>query len=306
MKRSSGLLALLAAAVFFLFGCGAEEPEPEVVVPPAPEETEQGFGVLFVSDSHIRGDVASGVFPSVLRLGMAAEHDIRFVLHGGDITDDATDEAAWQEFETLRETLDGVMLYPAWGNHDDGLAQGKYFDIERNGPPDMAKQFYSFDYENAHFIMMDSSYMGLQNDAYVQWLRDDVAAAGQQWNILVMHHPLYPATDSEKDLMRAEAQRALWLDAIEESGVDLVLCGHQHVYMHSKSLRQGVEDAGGVTYVMVSSGGEEPEHALADYDYIAAARDDISSYCVLRIGETKLDITAYDQTGAEIDAFTLE
>lgn len=300
------IICLLASCC--LFGCGAQqEAVEESVLPEEPVVAlAPGFDVLFVSDSHIAADTTDGIFRNILTQGLAAGEDVRMVLHGGCMTVDAADEAAWAVFEQQIAVLGETPLYPAWGDTDHAQTQNKYFTLAHNGPADLPSQFYSFDEENAHFIMMDSSYMGLQNDSYVQWLRDDVAAAGKQWNILVMHHPLYPATEGETDQMRAEAQRAIWLAAIEEAGIDLVLCGHQHVYQRSEPLLQGVADADGIVYLMVSSGGAAPAGALLADGYGAMTRDDVSSYCLLHISETTIEITAFDQDGTEIDHFTLE
>ncbi len=72
----------------------------------------------------------------------------------------------------------------------------------------------------------------------VQWLRQDLARTTRQWKIAYWHAPPYTKgthdSDLEWDTSRCMIQmRENVLPIIESYGVDVVLCGHSHVYERS-------------------------------------------------------------------------
>ena len=66
---------------------------------------------------------------------------------------------------------------------------------------------------------------------------------------------MFTVGTSEKDEQRAEVMRRTVLPLLEEYGVDLVLCGHQHMYCRSKPYhagRLGTEDPGLIQIMSVA------------------------------------------------------
>ncbi len=126
---------------------------------------------------------------------------------------------------------------------------------ESGGVASGTEQYYSADYGNIHFIMLDSygytpdptdptniaKYTRLFDDTtngpQAKWLKQDLAAnAGtHKWTIVCMHHPPYTngthvsgySSDGESDLV---ALRKYIAPIFERFGVDIVLTGHSHVY----------------------------------------------------------------------------
>ncbi|HSC39271.1 MAG TPA: metallophosphoesterase family protein, partial [Chitinophagaceae bacterium] len=115
-------------------------------------------------------------------------------------------------------------------------------DAECGGTPSGTEHYYSFDYGNIHFIMLDSyGYDGnklLYDSTGPQglWLKADLAAwsGKRKWIIVCLHHPPYThgTHDSEKegDLI---AIRQHVTPILERYNVDVVLAGHSHVYERS-------------------------------------------------------------------------
>jgi len=70
------------------------------------------------------------------------------------------------------------------------------------------------------------------------WLREDLIANTNEWLIAFWHHPPYSKgshdSDTENDLIE---MRENAVPIMESFGVDLVLCGHSHVYERSFLLR---------------------------------------------------------------------
>jgi hypothetical protein len=155
-------------------------------------------------------------------------------------------------------------LFPAPGNHDyhdvefsQAVAQKTHevayyqnFSMPTNGEsggvPSHTEAFYSFDIGNVHFLSLDS--YGMEENAtrmydttgpQVQWIKKDLEAnKNKGWVVAYWHHPPYTMgshnSDKEGELVKI---RENFIRIIERYGVDLVLCGHSHLYERSKLLK---------------------------------------------------------------------
>ncbi|MEJ2739408.1 MAG: fibronectin type III domain-containing protein, partial [Dehalococcoidia bacterium] len=101
---------------------------------------------------------------------IAEEENVLFVLHTGDLVCDDSDLQEWGRFfESTRNMMSGVPLFPVLGNHES--SSGAY--SEAFNVPD----WYSFDCSNAHFSMLDTN-QGLQDQT--EWL-DTGLACDADW-----------------------------------------------------------------------------------------------------------------------------
>jgi predicted MPP superfamily phosphohydrolase len=185
--------------------------------------------------------------------------------------DNAYNSGTDAEFQTnffdiyKNDLLKYNKLYPAPGNHDYGnntantgktggsggsMPYHNNFTVpmagEIGGVPSGAKNYYSFNVGNVHFISLDSYGKDDANStamydtagAQATWLKADLAANTQKWTVAYFHHPPYTKTshtsDTEMDLV---AIREKFIRILERNGVDLVLCGHSHGYERSFLIR---------------------------------------------------------------------
>jgi hypothetical protein len=103
--------------------------------------------------------------------------------------------------------------------------------------------YYSFDYGNIHFVCLNSelqSYTNSSSSPMFNWLRSDLQANTKEWTVCYFHQPPYSKGSHNSDdfwelLMLAMRQNALPI--LEQYDVDLVLCGHSHVYERSKLIK---------------------------------------------------------------------
>jgi len=154
--------------------------------------------------------------------------------------------------------FDNHTVFPVPGNHEYANDQTRaadhnipYYGIftvpanaESGGLASGTEHYYSYDYGNIHFIMLDSYgiddgsrlYDDTSNGKQALWLKADLAAnAGKhKWTIACLHHPPYTngshRSDMEQDLV---AIRRKITPILERFGVDVVLAGHSHVYERS-------------------------------------------------------------------------
>jgi len=151
-------------------------------------------------------------------------------------------------FTPYANILKNVPLWPAYGNHD--ARRWAFFDIfslpskaESGGLASGTEHYYSFDYANAHFIMLDTTASSMATGSkMLDWLQRDLAASTQKWIIAAFHHPPYSQgshnSDNRRDSSgRMFAVRENVLPILEAGGADLVLSGHSHMYERSFLMR---------------------------------------------------------------------
>jgi len=159
-------------------------------------------------------------------------------------------------------------VFPTPGNHDyhndDPNRQIDhkipYYDIftmpvngESGGVPSGNEAYYSYDYGNVHFLSLDS--YGKEDQStrlydtlgkQVQWIKADLAAnKNKNWVVAYWHHPPFSLGsrngETENDMIKI---RENFIRILERNGVDLILCGHSHVYERTR-LIQGFYDYSG-------------------------------------------------------------
>lgn len=149
---------------------------------------------------------------------------------------------------TYEDELKRMVLWPAPGNHDYNnhipfSPSPAYYDIftlptaaEAGGLASGTEKYYSYNYGNIHFIVLDSYDEGRNaTDPMALWLTNDLAANTMPWTIAYWHHPPYTKGSHNSDnsnFLDGELPeiRQNIIPIIEAGGVDLVLNGHSHSY----------------------------------------------------------------------------
>lgn len=183
-----------------------------------------------------------------------------FMVSPGDIDPPAS--VKW----TLEQHIDSTYTwYTVVGNHElpgAGIESypGSNMDWLRNyntggnslpnivnvGPPGCRETTYSFDYQNAHFVVLNEYYDGSSDtgtdgdvvDALYNWLADDLAATTKQHIFVFGHEPAYPQPDADNgrsrhigdSLNKYPARRDRFWELLRDQGVVAYFCGHTHSY----------------------------------------------------------------------------
>ncbi|HEX5154681.1 MAG TPA: metallophosphoesterase family protein [Parafilimonas sp.] len=186
-----------------------------------------------------------------------------WILLGDNAYSNGTDAEFQAKFFNLYQNglLSKYPLFPVPGNHDYRdlasasvsdqykIAYFQNFSVpehgEAGGVASNTKSYYSFDIGNVHFLALDSYgpdnkglHMYDEMSEQVEWVKKDLKANKSKWIVAYWHHPPYTMgshnSDTERDLT---AIREHFIKVLEESGVDLVLCGHSHVYERSRMMK---------------------------------------------------------------------
>ncbi|QHV96359.1 metallophosphoesterase [Spirosoma endbachense] len=132
-------------------------------------------------------------------------------------------------------------------------------NAEAGGVPSGTESYYSFNYGNIHFVSLDSDRYEdnadvasdvrfLESRPQLTWLKQDLAAAQAnpniKWIIAFWHHPPYTkgTHDSDTNKQLRDVRMNL-LPVLEQYKVDLVMCGHSHVYERSRLMKGHYGDA---------------------------------------------------------------
>lgn len=213
------------------------------------------FSVWIVGDSGRGNATQASVRDGVLAYFDGDVPDLFF--HVGDMAYSSGTDSAFtnNHFAMYEQILARAPFWPSVGNHeasagdsDSDAQSGPYYEAfslptagEAGGEPSGTEAYYSFDYANAHVVVLDSDDSSTDiGSTQLAWLAEDLAniPTTQTWLVAMFHHPPYSkgshdsdsASDSGGRMVRA---RENILPLLEAAGVDLVLNGHSHIYERS-------------------------------------------------------------------------
>ncbi len=168
--------------------------------------------------------------------------EAKFIMITGVRVESVNNSLQWQwMFDSASSNLMSTYLMPATGNHEEKEDYATVDNFTLSNLPDQdtaSGVYYSFDYNNVHIMVLNSNDLGdddALSDAQIQWLRADAAASDAQWKIVAIHKAVY-SNGSHYDDDDVTAIRAQLSTLMPELDIDLVLQGHDHVYMRTYSL----------------------------------------------------------------------
>jgi len=219
----------------------------------APDSIEP-FNFVVLGDNRNSGSNTDSNYSLVI--DAMKPYNYEFIINVGDICHDGADFESWHEF--FGNMVKHAATHPymvAIGNHEYGwdlfARNFKYFFPYKYAFP--GGHYYSFDYSNAHFIIIDNFDNPLAGWHYIsevqlQWVKNELAANQDKWLFVAFHVPPYSTGDFNMDTLLISQLCPLFY----EYKVDIVLTGHDHHYEAFWVNR--TEDWGG-TYYFISGGG---------------------------------------------------
>lgn len=189
------------------------------------------------------------------------EHD--FIINLGDFVNDCTNEEWDSYFRNFAFANMNTTIIPVAGNHEGNLQWDKFNNIfnigAAKGSMTTTGCYYSFDWGDAHFAVLNSNDMYPMTQQQINWLKNDMRASDAQWKIVLMHRALYSAG---KNINKPDTiiMREVLLPVIDELDIDVVFAGHDHMYFRTKQVKgDEVQICRSVTEIY---GGEATEFML--------------------------------------------
>jgi hypothetical protein len=262
--------------------------------------SDASFSFLHVSDT--QADVDTYTVPTILDFqtwgnsvaAVVASYSPDFLLETGDLIDIANAEDQWRwYFKNAKSVLGNTALVPVIGNHEQSTAYQavafrEHFSVPNacTDPAVTPGTVYSFDYGNAHFVVLNTENKGAGFTAQYAWADQDMANTDKKLTIVVLHRGMYSGGGTT-DTFDAFAS------LLDKHEVPLVLQGHDHAYVRTNAIRNGVVRTDGEGTVHLESGGssskQENGPALAPYIALTTAPGS-PSFSVITVTDHAIDV----------------
>ena len=284
----------------------------------AAESTGTDFTFTVVGDNQ---PPYAGAPPYQAALDIAAvmkQQTPNLVLHSGDMINDGSicsgSSSAWSQyvsnfFGVYRTMLGNTPFFTAIGNHEvetGGCGYQAYksvFALPANAPAGHSEEYYSFDWGNAHFVLLDTDQDFSTGGAQYNWLVNDLRTTSQLWKIAVFHVPPYSSGDIGSN---AQVQAYL-VPLFETYGVNVVFNGHDHDYERTCPIRNGActtTQNGGVVYFVNGGGGAYT--SLVGTSWFTAYSAHPNEFLRVHVSDCQLQLDAVNRYGTVFDSYVID
>ena len=316
----------LASDTYYEYTVGDDSFRSPVFAFRTAREDPEEFSFLCLSDTQT-GDPEPPAdyteFNGILKSILTKHPECEFILTAGDNTNCGQTDVQWTGFMNgLSGVAERMPVMLCLGNHDDmGFADyfsftGKYYSDEAayfsnmlrgsypyNGPDCYKTATYSFDYGNAHFSVLGTSYYEEMNE----WLLRDAAASDKTWKFAVHHFPVcYAGATTENEDTWPSLQPGM-------DRCDLVFSGHEHSFARSYPRRGEAlfdKPSEGVVHYNLGSGNRNPPGARVIPKVWNAKtyshEENLSMYTVVTVRGGVCTLRAYVEDGRLVDECVID
>ena len=271
---------------------------------------DDAFRFLFLTDTQSNNMEDASITKTLIEQAYTHYDDFEFLMNTGDIVENGSSHYYWSLF--FQTEMTNLPIISAIGNHDYMNSNGSItssdnynaiFNNPKNGTLDYQNTSYFVIYDNVLFIMLDvitGEHLADQQD----WFRDVVNSHSSDYVIVGMHYSPY-GTYHESS---AAEMITDWIPTFDETNVDLVLSGHDHIYARTLPLINSspvTNPNEGTLYFIGGTGShkyrqvEEGEGGLFEF-YL---EDTFSTISMISVTNTEILIQSIDSTGTVIDEF---
>ena len=308
MKRTNYLLSL---AAILLTACTTGR-QPEADLSATWKALEKPLNFYIANDLGRNGYYEQKTVAATMG-SMAEAIDIEFVVAAGDIHHfegvRSTSDPLWMTNYELIYSHPDLMIpwYPVCGNHEyrgNTDAVVEYSDVSARWQ--MPAKYYSFTAEEdgttIRLVMIDTSPLldkyrddtekypdaaKADMEAELAWLNETLAAADEDWVVVVGHHPIYAYTDKDES-ERTDMQNRVNSILLKHDNVDMYVCGHIHNFQHIRM--EGCD----IDYVVNSSGSLSREVEPIEGTVFCSSEE---GYSLVTVGPDELDLYMLDAHG---------
>jgi 3',5'-cyclic AMP phosphodiesterase CpdA len=223
-KLSILLIVLILGSSCFAFS-QTPDASPEAMSPP-PLTSEETFSFVVFGDNRDGDEIFVDLINKVNQ-----EKDVSFALNTGDLVS----HGRKKEYENYLKMVSSlkIKLYHVPGNHDLYSLGFKHFK-EHFGP-----FYYSFDYKNSHFVVINNAFKTSFDFRQFEWLKKDLAATEKENIFVFMHRPTFDPSEIYKGyVMSGRKTIEELMRTFKKYKVDYVFAGHIHGYARAK--RDGI------------------------------------------------------------------
>lgn len=241
--------------------------------------------------------------------------DAQFFINMGDLVDNGQDHYQWNAwFDVVGDMIARIPVVPLPGNHETYDKDWKVrmpeaylhlFALPRIDREKYQNQFYSFDYGDVHFVVLNTQSQELADfepsldEDEVAWFKEDMAKTTKKWKIVLMHKDPLQYGFANRPEPREEGfspEGRLWMPLFDQYGVDAVLSAHLHTYRDRGHIRNFQRDESGPLYLITGVAGNVQypglwkQHSLDEY---VAPQPETDNYMTLEATDDSLTFRSF-------------
>lgn len=241
--------------------------------------------------------------------------DAQFFINMGDLVDNGQDHYQWNAwFDVVGDMIARIPVVPLLGNHETYDKDWKVrmpeaylhlFALPRIDREKYQNQFYSFDYGDVHFVVLNTQSQELADfepsldEDEVAWFKEDMAKTTKKWKIVLMHKDPLQYGFANRPEPREEGfspEGRLWMPLFDQYGVDDVLSAHLHTYRDRGHIRNFQRDESGPLYLITGVAGNVQypglwkQHSLDEY---VAPQPETDNYMTLEATDDSLTFRSF-------------
>ena len=252
--------------------------------------------------------------------------DSELFVNVGDIVDNGEDRYQWHSWlNGVYNLLENMPFIPVMGNHECYNRQWKsrlpeaylkYFDVPNNGSEKFNHCYYSFDYGDVHFAILDSQWDELDDvesgagqnliAEQQEWLRRDMLANDKKWKIVFVHKDVLQYRINGRPERREGFSDigTEFMPLFDELKIDIVFTAHLHTYRDRGHIYNFQHNPQGPLYILTGVAGDVRypslwiNHALAE---VVAPQPETNNYLTMQVSENQIDVFCFLPDGTEID-----
>ena len=268
---------------------------------------------LFGTDIHAAGGSYTPTRANTMINNVRSNvRNLNLLVLTGDQVDRGGYEAHWQSYYSGMQIYKDIMVASIPGNHEyyhsldsayvSPLYYNQFHNNPQNGPESKVNSSYYFNYGNVLFIMLDI--IDKKNASeHKEWIKNVIETNPSQWIIVGTHANAITGGSYQSD--------SKWMmnnfgKLFEEYQVDLVIGGHEHLYIRKDTLYNNEKNADlGVTYY-VSPATQHKQYGISE-DY----KDDVDDYentnykiNAISVTNSKLTLTVYNEAGEKATKYS--
>lgn len=248
--------------------------------------------------------------------------DTQFFMSMGDLVDNGEHAWQWNEwFGRIQSMITQIPAAPVLGNHETYTLQWKermplaylhYFQLPDGVPKQYQNQFYSFDYGDVHFVVLNNLMWEMNKfqpnmlQEQKAWFRRDMEQTKKKWKVVLMHRDiiLYEFDRPGSHPERFDDEGVVFMPLFDRYGVDVVLTAHLHTYRNRGHIYNYERSTKGPLYILTGVAGDVQSKNLwkrSPFDIAAAQKPETYNYMVLEADINQLKLCCYLPDGRKID-----
>lgn len=256
-------------------------------------EFTEPFTFAVYTDAHSGGSERADTTHADV-LSLIKKNSPNFYIHTGDIVNKSDRQADWDAFfNTSKDMMRNIPLFPIRGNHDGNGVFTRYFSLPGN------EQWYSFTYGNSYFIVLNGN--GWRDfepgKEQYNWLENElkIASTKAKWKFVFIHFGPYTTTQYDENIKQRLKEKIAPL--FEAYGVNMVFSGHDHIYEHNI--------INGVHYIIGGTGGGAIREPGTDQNW-TVHNDSVNGFSKVHIDGSSLNFQYIRSPNATIvESFSL-